>query len=271
MKAIQKRIEITRMPKAGDPQFRRRASMLDDGVVDTKHPCTRCLAATGCVLLIACMNVASLLVARTAARRRELAIRTALGGGRMRLHARANHRKPAALHGRRRLGPAVRLGRGRWLVHARPDMNRVGAVHIDGVVVAFALGAIALCTLFAGLVSAVGSAGKQILATLQESSRAQSPGRAKAGLRRTLLVIEVGLTVVLLVGAGLLLKSYQRLRNADIGVPVDNVLTMRISLPEARYRKPEQWVAFFENLIAQVRALPGVEAAGLVSKAPGEG
>ena len=71
-------------------------------------------------------------------------------------------------------------------------------------------------------------------------------------------LLEVGLTVVLLVGAGLLIKSYQRLRNADLGVPVDNVLTMHISLPEARYKQPEQRVAFFEDLIARVRALPGV-------------
>ena len=128
-----------------------------------------------------------------------------------------------------------------------------------------------MCTLFAGLVSTLSFASKKILSTLQESSRAQSQGRAKAGLRRTLLVIEVGLTVVLLVGAGLLIKSYQRLRNADLGVPVENVLTMRISLPEARYKKPEQWVAFFEDLIGRVRAMPGVQSAGLVSRAPGEG
>ena len=76
---------------------------------------------------------------------------------------------------------------------------------------------------------------------------------------------------MLLVGAGLLLKSFQRLRSTDIGVPTGNVLTLHISLPEARYKKPEQWVAFFEKLIARVRALPGVQAAGLVSTAPSEG
>jgi putative ABC transport system permease protein len=86
-----------------------------------------------------------------------------------------------------------------------------------------------------------------------------------------LLVLEVGLTVVLLVGAGLLLKSHQRLRSNDVGVPVDNVLTLSLSLPEARYRQPVQQVGFFENLIGRVRALPGVESAGLVSRAPGEG
>jgi putative ABC transport system permease protein len=77
--------------------------------------------------------------------------------------------------------------------------------------------------------------------------------------------------VILLVGAGLLLKSYQRLRSNDIGVPVENVLTLNLTLPEARYRQPIQQVGFFETLIERVRAIPGVEAAGLVSRAPGEG
>ena len=81
----------------------------------------------------------------------------------------------------------------------------------------------------------------------------------------------MGLTVVLLVGAGLLLKSYQRLRTTDLGVPVDNLLTMHFSLPEVRYKEPTQQIAFFERLLAQVRALPGVQAAGLVSTAPGQG
>ena len=81
----------------------------------------------------------------------------------------------------------------------------------------------------------------------------------------------MGLTVVLLVGAGLLLKSFERLRSSDIGVPVDNVLTLRLGLPDARYHEDLHKIAFFESLIARVRALPGVSAAGLVSAAPGEG
>ena len=90
-------------------------------------------------------------------------------------------------------------------------------------------------------------------------------------MRKVLLVLEVGLTVVLLVGAGLLLKSYQRLRNTDLGVPVDNVLTMNFGLPDARYKDPAQVANFFERLIERVRALPGVQGAGYVSGAPGQG
>jgi putative ABC transport system permease protein len=90
-------------------------------------------------------------------------------------------------------------------------------------------------------------------------------------LRRSLLAVEVGLTVILLAGAGLLLKSFERLRSSDLGVPVDNVLTLRVGLPDVRYKKPEQKIAFFDEAIARVRALPGASAAGLVTAAPGEG
>jgi predicted permease len=270
LKAVQKRI-VAAHPKPSVHNSVMALSMLDDAVYGYKTPLYALLGATACLLLIACMNVASLLVARTAARARDLAIRTALGGGRMRLiRARLLESLLLALAGGV-VGLVMAWASLRWLVHARPDMHRVESIHMDGVVMAFGLGIVALCALFAGLISAGGSASTKILVVLQESSRAQSQGRTRAGMRRALLVLEVGLTVVLLVGAGLLIKSYQRLRNVDLGVPVDNVLTMRISLPEARYKKPEQWVAFFETLITRVRALPGVQSAGLASQVPGEG
>ena len=144
---------------------------------------------------------------------------------------------------------------------ARQDMNRVESIHMDGIV-ALCRAATGLCALVSGTLSIFTLNGKQILAPLNESSRSHSSGRARAGLRKTLLVLEVGLTVVLLVGAGLLVRSYQRLRSADIGVPIDNVLTMHISLPEARYKKPEEWVAFFEQMITRVRTAPESQAAG---------
>jgi putative ABC transport system permease protein len=246
-------------------------SMLDDEVTDYKTPLYALLAATGCVLLIACMNVASLLVARTAARRRELAIRAALGGGRLRL-LRERLAESLLLSG---AGGALGLGLAwsalQWLVHMRPEMNRIESIHIDGVVAGFTAGIIALCALFAGSIAALSTGRRELLSTLQEGSRSQRGGQAKATLRKGLLVIEVALTVVLLVGAGLLLKSYQRLRNVDLGVPTDNVLTMRLSLPEGRYKEAAQQAVFWERLIAKVRAVPGVQGAGLVSSAPGQG
>ena len=267
---VQKRIKASHPePAVHDSAMGR--PMLDDVVEEYKTPLYALLAATGCVLLIACLNVASLLVARTAARRKEMAIRAALGGGRLRLlrERLMESLLLSAVGGA--AGLALAWGAIEWLIHAREEMHRVEAIQIDGVVVAFTAGVIVLCALFSGLVAALGAESRNILSSLQESSRAHSGGQGRAALRRAMLVVEVGITVVLLVGAGLLLKSYQRLRSTDLGIPVDNVLTMHLALPDARYNQPQQRVAFFEELLQGVRALPGVRSAGLVSSAPGQG
>ena len=270
LRAVQKRI-VAAHPKPAVHDSVAGMPMLDDVVWGYKTPLYALLAATGCVLLIACMNVAGLLIARTAARAREQAIRNALGGGRLRLIRERLAESTILSVSSGLLGLALAWIGVRWLVHARQDMPRVENIHIDGVVLSFAAGAIVLCTLFAGLIAAASSVNTRILSALHESSRTHTGGRAKAGFRRALLVAQVGVTVVLLVGAGLLLRSYERLCGVDLGVPVDNVLTMRVSLPVVQYSKPEQCVEFFEELIARVRALPGVNAAGLVSTPPGEG
>jgi predicted permease len=246
-------------------------SMLDDAVHDYKTPLYALLAATGCVLLIACMNVASLLLARTAARGKEMAIRTALGGGRTRLLRERLTESVVISLMAGAVGTAIAWAALQLLVHMRPDMNRVESIRIDGGVVLFTFAAIAACALFSGLISALSSDPKKLLKALQESSRATRGSQGRATLRKVLLVLEVSLTVVLLAGAGLLLKSYQRMRTTDLGISIDNTLTMHVSLPESRYKEEAQQVAFFEQLIADVRALPGVEAAGLVSSLPGHG
>lgn len=270
LNAVQRQIKVDH-PGAGVNDRVSGRSMLDDAVEDYKTPLYVLLAATGCVLLIACLNVASLLVARTAARSKELAIRVALGGGRLRLLSERLTESFVLSACGGALGLLLARIAIEWLVRARPDMNRVESIHIDGMVALFTAGTIFLCAAFSGLMSALTADGKQILVPLQESSRSHSSGRSNAGLRRTLLALEVGLTVVLLVGAGLLLKSYQRLRTTDLGVPVDNVLTMHFSLPDVRYKDPVQQVGFMERLLGSARALPGVQAAGLVSTVPGQG
>ena len=246
-------------------------SMLDDAVETYKTPLYALLAATACVLLIACMNVAGLLVARSAARRKELAIRSALGGGKWRLIRERLIESLLLSSAGGLVGLMLAWSALQWLVHARADMNRIEAIHFDSVVATFTVAVITFSALFSGIIAALNTGEKNMLLTLQEASRSYSEGIQRIGLRRLLLILQVGLTVVLLVGASLLLKSYQRLRSSDIGVPVDNVLTMQFSLPAIRYKEQAQQVAFFEQLIAQVRAIPGVEAAGLVSTAPGEG
>jgi predicted permease len=267
---LQKQIKAAHTEPAVHPGAIGR-TMLDDAVHNYKTPLYALLAATGCVFLIACMNVAGLLVARAASRNKELAIRAALGGGRLRLMRERLIESLLLSSAGGALGLLLAWGALAWLIHIRHDMNRVEAIRIDGVVAAFTVGIIVLCAMFSGLISAASAGAKSVIAGLQEGSRSHSSGTSRAMLRRVLLAIEVGLTVVLLVGAGLLLKSFARLRSADIGVPVDNVLTMRLALPDARYGDAQKRVAFFEQLIAGIRALPGVSGAGLVSAAPGEG
>lgn len=228
-------------------------------------------AATSCVLLIACLNVASLLVARGAARRRELAIRSALGGSRWRLLA--EHLTESFLLSLTAgvFGLLIAYGLIQWFVTTRQDMTRVEAIHIDGVVATFGAGLIVFCTLFAGVASSLSIESHQILSSLQESSRSHSPGESRVRLRKGLLSLEVGLTVLLLIGSGLLLKSYEQLRFTRLGCITKNVLTMHIDLPEAKYRQPAQRMEFFATLLERVRALPGVRAAGLATLVPGAG
>ncbi len=246
--------------------------LLEHLVGDVKRPLYILLAATVCLLLIACLNVANLLVARATARRKELAIRTALGGGRMRLlreHLAESFLLEASGGS---AGLLLAYGAVGWLLHTRPDMARVGAIHFDGVVAAFTAAVVILCALFSGLISAFNADDARLLGALHESSRSHSAAGTRARLRKTLLAIEVGLTVVLLMGASLLVKSYQRLRSANVGCVTDNVLTMRMKLPGKRYKTPGPAPAnFFETLLQQVRALPGVEAAGFVTGVPGQG
>jgi len=246
--------------------------LLDSLVGDMRNSLYVLLAATGCVLLIACLNVANLLVARAAARRKEQAIRTALGGSRLRLLRQHLMESLVLTAAGGTIGFVLAIGAIEWFVRNRQDMARVEAVHLDGVVVAFAAALIVLCAFFAGLISAISAKGSQVLTALQESSRANSAGHGRARLRGVLLTLEVGLTVVLLIGSGLLIKSYARLRSANLGCLTQNVLKMDFSLPEARYSKAAQRAIFFDTLLARVRNLPGVQAAGFVFPVvPGDG
>ena len=245
--------------------------LLEDMVGEIKRPLYVLLAATGCVLLIACLNVANLLVARSAARSKELAIRTALGGSRLRLLRERLMESFVLTAAGGAGGLLLAYAAVQWLVSTRQDMARVESIHVDGVGALFTAGLIALCAIFVGLISSVNQKEGQLLGSLQESSRGSSAGHGRASLCRTLLALEVGLTVVLLVAAGLLLKSYQRLRSAQMGCLTQNVLTLRISPFGARYREPVQLVNFYTELLARVRALPGVDEAGFVDVVPGQG
>ena len=245
--------------------------LLEHIVGEIKKPLYLLLEATFCLLLIACLNVANLLVARAAARRKELAIRTALGGSWLRLIGERLMECLLLSASGGALGLLLAFAAPHWLTQTRSDMSRVESIHIDGVVAAFTVGVIVLCALFSGLIAAFSTSDKRILGALHDGSRSGSGGSARASLRKVLLALEVGLTVILLIGAGLLLKSYERLRSADMGCITQDVITMHLGIPDARYATPAQRANFYDTLLDRVRALPGVDAAGFATVVPGQG
>src|SRR5262249_16631725 len=154
----------------------------------------------------------------------------------------------------------------RWVVHTRHDLARANTIGIDWVVILFAVGLTLLSGFLAGGIAAISGTDDKALDTLRESSRTHTSGPQRARLRRGLLSIEMGLTVVLLIGAGLLLKGYEGLRNRNLGSGIDGELTMHFALPETKYGSTAQRALFFERLLEQVRQVPGVERAGLVTR-----
>jgi putative ABC transport system permease protein len=251
--------------------------LLDAMVHDYKTPLYVLLAAAGCFLLIACLNIASLFVARSAARRKELAIRTALGGTRGRLvrEQLTESFVLSAISGVAAIGLAyVALqwtAHSEWMAQLRLDIPRGDSIQIDGLVLLFAVILTLVSGSVVGLLPTFGpTAGIRVLETLQESSRVHTSGRGRARLRKTLLSLEIGLTVVLLIAAGLLLKTYQELRSSDMGCATENVLTLRLTPPKPRY-DAQRRVALFEAVIERVRHMPGVQRAAMATTVPGQG
>jgi predicted permease len=245
--------------------------ILDGEVFQLKTGLYAMFAATGCLLLIACLNIANLLVARAATRRKETAVRTALGGSRARLIRGQVIESVVLSVAGGAIGLVLAQAALLWLIHVRQDIPRADSIHIDSMVVLFTMGVMLVCGLIAGLIPALSSNDKQILRTLHESSRSYSGAQGGVRLRRVLLGLQVGLTVVLLTSSGLLLKTYARLRSVDIGCATHDVLTMEINLPRGSYKTPAQIVTFYEQLTDRVGQLPGVQAAAVGTILPGEG
>jgi len=246
--------------------------LLEAAVGRIKTPLYALLSATCCVLLIACLNVANLLVARAAARRREQAIRAALGGSKRRLLRQHLMESLLICVAGGSIGFMLAVGVLHWFAAARHDVPRADSIVVDGVVAGFTLGLVILCATFAGFISSLSMRSDQVLQALRESSRAQSAGMARTRLRSALLAVEVGLTVVLLIGAGLLLKSYAQLRFTDLGCITDNVLKLDLSLPIATYKEPATVADFFSSFLARARNIPGIQAAALIAPVvPGDG
>jgi len=240
-------------------------------VRDVKSSLYVLLGAVGCVLLIACLNVANLFVARGASRTREMAVRAALGGNRWRLIREQLTETALLAFSGGALGTFLAYATIRWVVAFRENLPRASSIHVDGAGLLYAFSVTLLSAVLAGFLPAFSATRHHLLEPLRDNSRSMAGGRARTRLRRVLLTSEVALTVVLLIGAGLLLKSFAELRSAKMGCATNNVLTMGLSLPEAKYEKPSQKVEFFDRLLTEVRAMPGVRAAGFVTVLPGNG
>lgn len=268
--ALQYRIHLAHAsePVAEDARFR---PMLEDVVRDVKTPLVVLLCAVGCMLLISCLNVSNLLVARAVARRKELAVRGALGGSRLDLIGQQMAESLLICVAGGALGLLLSFLVTHWLAAHWQDLPRAEAIYPDAGVLAFAIGLIVLTTLLAGLLPALSSTGAGIFAALQESSRSIGGSQARASLRKALLTGEIALTVILLICAGLLFKSFLHLRTSDLGCNADHVLTVKYGLPEKQYDTREKVIGFHESLLERVRRLPGVTAAALVSTPPGGG
>ena len=246
-------------------------SITDDLAKDVKKPLVILMCAVACMLFIGCLNVANLLVARGASRQKEVAIRSALGAQRFTLIREQLIESLLICFAGGTAGVLLSLAATQWLASAWKDLPSAQGVHVDGAVLGFASAIVFAAALLAGLLPAISSTSKTVFATLQASSRTTGGSLSRTALRKTLLTIEIAVTVVLLIAAGLLLKSFVRLRTADIGSATENVLTMSYSLPKEKYDKPEKVNAFNETLLERLRALPGVRGVALGSTFPGGG
>ncbi len=224
--------------------------------------------AVAFVLLIACANVANLMLARAAARHGEVAIRTAMGAARSRIVRQLlTEAVLVALLGGA-LGLLVVVLGLRAIRGINPgDLPRLDTVSVDWAVLLFTLGVSVLTGLLFGLAPALRSTRRDLTETLKQAGRGTTGG-TRNRLRSSLVIVEVSLSLVLLVGAGLLLRSFWRVLQVQPGFETQNLLTATVSLSGSRYSSTQAYVAFHQELTQRLRALPGVRAVGLASGVP---
>ena len=239
-------------------------------VGDVRGSLVMLLAAVALVLLIACANVGNLLFTRVLARRKEIAIRSALGAARGRVFQQLLT-ESLLLAG---AGGALGLLLAHLTLRAASTLlegqvPRADEISIDARVLLFVAGASILTGVVAGALPALRAGRSDLNDALKEGGR--SDGAVGIGTRRLLIVCEVALSLVLLMGAGVMLQTLLALRNVPAGFDLNNVLTMNVTLPSTKYTTPAQRTAFFDGALQRIRALPGVESAGTIDSLPFEG
>jgi putative ABC transport system permease protein len=227
------------------------------------------LGAVGLVLLIACANLANLFLARGISRSRELAVRAALGAGRARLVRQLM--SESALLGL--LGGAAGILLGGWGVRALGsllprDLPRFNAIHLDVAVLGFALAISLLAVCGVGLAPALFVSQADLQGSLRDGDARAGQGIAGRRMRSLLAASEVALAMVLLVAAGLLLRSFAKLTAVNPGFDVEHTFKANVSLPRSQYSTPPQWLAFSDELLSRVQAEPGVRSAALAVPTP---
>jgi predicted permease len=241
--------------------------MQDEIVGDSRTMLLMLLAAVGLVLLIACANVGNLLFTRALSRRKEIAIRSALGAGRGRVFQQLLTEALLLAGAGGALGLLLTYG---TLTSASTllagQVPRAEEISIDGRVLLFAVGASLLTGMLAGTLPALRAGRSDLNDALKDGRR--SDAAIGVGTRRLLIVCEVALSLVLLMGAGVMIQSLMALRHGDTGFDPNNVLTMRVRLVDARYPSSVQRSSFFDTALQRIRALPGVEAAGTINDLP---
>lgn len=224
------------------------------------------LAVVACVLLIACVNVANLLLVRAAAREREMAIRLALGAGRFRLIRQLLTESLLLTI----IGGCAGLLLAVWGVDLLKsivpgDTPRLAEVKIDSGVLLFAFAASLVTAVICGLIPALQSSSTDLQQALKESSRSATGGKRSRFARNALVVSELALSLMLLIGAGLAIRSFLRVQQIDPGFNTDRLVTMTLTAPSARYPDEARVTAFYKNIINSVSAAPGVESAAISS------
>jgi len=246
------------------------ATSLADSLVATLRPSLLVLlAAVGFVLLIACVNVANLLLARATSRQREMAIRKALGASRPRLVRQLLIESLLLSFG----GGLVGVGLSAALLPALRTLSpgtvpRLGEARIDAGVLLFSLALCVLTGIVFGIVPSLQAAQEGLHATLKEGGRGSSEGGSRGEFRGLLVVAEMGVALVLMTGAGLLIESFARLMQVDPGFAPKSLMTFPIALPSSRYPQPQQQAEFYRRLLEGVKAIPQVQWAGATSYLP---